>query len=172
MARPEKVDVVTDIRERLQNAKAVFVTDYSGLNVEQITKLRKNLRENRVAYVVAKNTLMAIAARETGHESLVGHMKGQTALAFGADDPAVAAKILYTSFKEIEKPIIRAFILEGEIHSGKEIVRLAELPSREILLAQLIGVVESPLTAIIYSLDAVFQELVGTVDALAAARKE
>lgn len=172
MARPEKVDVVKDIRERLQNAKSVFVTDYTGLNVEQITKLRKNLRDNRVAYVVAKNTLMAIAARETGHENLVSHMKGQTALAFGADDPAVAAKILYNSFKEIEKPVIKAFILEGEIHSGKNIVRLAELPSREILLSQLISVIESPITAIMYSLDAVFHELLGTVDALATARKE
>ncbi len=166
MARPEKVQVIESIRKHFENAKSVFVTEYTGLNVEEITELRKNLRENSVAYLVAKNTLMRIAAGESGNDNLIEYLKGQTALAFGADDPAIAAKILYDSFKKIEKPVIRAFVLDGKLFPGEEITRLADLPSREQLLAQIILGVESPITSIVCSVDALFQELMATLDAL------
>lgn len=171
MARPEKTEVVNRVKENLENSRAVFVTKYTGLNVDEITKLRKDLRDNNIVYLVAKNTLMSIACKETGHEELVKYLKGQTALAFGVDDPVVAAKILYKSFKDIDKPEIRAFWLMGDMFEGKEITRLADLPSREELLAQIIAGVESPITATINIIDTVFRELVATVDALAASKQ-
>jgi large subunit ribosomal protein L10 len=170
MPKPEKVESLSEIKKFLQESKSVFVTDYAGLNVEDITKLRKDLRENSVKYLVAKNTIMKIAAKETGYDSIVEHLKGQTALAFGFDDPSVPAKILHAAFKAKEKPVIRAFIVDKQKFGGKDIVRLAELPSREVLLSQVVASIESPLSAVIMSIDGVFQELVGTVDALAKAK--
>ncbi|MCP4705650.1 MAG: 50S ribosomal protein L10, partial [candidate division Zixibacteria bacterium] len=116
------------------------------------------------------NTLMRIAAKEAGLEYIVDYLQGQTALAFGADDPAIAAKILYKSFKDIEKPIIKAFVFDGQLYPGNEITRLADLPSREVLLSQIVSSVEAPISNIVSSLDAVFQELVATVDALEASK--
>ena len=168
MPKPEKITAVSQIKEYLEGAESVFVTDYTGLNVEQITKLRKDLRENSIKYLVAKNTLMRIAANETGYEGLAEHLTGQTALAFGADDPAVAAKILYDSFKAIEKPVIRAFVLDDkdQIFTGDQVVRLAELPSREVLYSQVVASVEAPFSSLIGSIDAFFQELIATLEAL------
>lgn len=171
MPKPEKVESLSEIKKFLQDAKSVFVTDYTGLNVEDITKLRKDLREKSVKYLVAKNTIMRIAAKETGYDSIVEHLKGQTALAFGFDDPSIPAKILHTAFKAKEKPIIRTFVVDNKSFSGKEIVRLADLPSREVLLSQIVMAVEAPISAVIMSIDCVFQELVGTVDALAKAKE-
>jgi large subunit ribosomal protein L10 len=171
MPKPEKVESLSEIKKFLQDAKSVFVTDYTGLNVDDITKLRKSLREKSVKYLVAKNTIMRIAAKETGYESIVEYLTGQTALAFGFDDPSIPAKILHTAFKAKEKPIIRAFVVDKKAFSGKEIVRLADLPTREVLLSQIVMAVEAPISAVIMSIDGVFQELVGTVDALAKAKE-
>jgi len=170
MPKPEKIKAVSDLKEQMEKTSSVFVTDYTGLNVQDITILRKNLRDNSVKYVVAKNTIMKIAAKESGYENLAEYFQGQTALAFGANDPAVAAKILYNSYKDIEKPIIRAFVLDGQFFKGSEITRLADLPTREILLSQIIASIESPISSTISSIDALFQELVATVDALQATK--
>ena len=167
MPKPEKIEKVKSLKEYLENAKSVFVTDYSGLNVADITVLRKNLRDNSVKYVVAKNTLMRIAAKEAGYENLVEYLKRPTAVAFTSDDPAVPAKILYDSFKEKEKPVIKAFVLDKELFSGTEIRRLADLPSREVLLAQLVSAIESPINSLISNIDGVFQELIATIETLA-----
>jgi large subunit ribosomal protein L10 len=167
MPKPEKIESVSEIKKFLADSKSVFITDYAGLNVEDITRLRKNLRENSVKYVVAKNTLMKIAAKETGYENIVDYFKGQTALAFGYDDPSVPAKILYNAFKEKQRPIIKAFVVESQLFEGHEIIRLATLPSREVLLSQIVSAVESPISSLIMSIDGVFHELVGTLDALA-----
>jgi len=168
MPKPEKITAVNQIKEHLESAGSVFVTDYTGLNVEQITRLRKDLRENSVKYLVAKNTLMRIAAKETGYDGLAEHLTGQIALAFGADDAAVAAKILYNSFKDIEKPVIRAFVLDDkeQVFTGDKVVRLAELPSRDVLYSQVVAAVEAPFSSLIGSIDALFQELIATLEAL------
>lgn len=170
MPKQEKIDVVEKVKKEFEDSKSIFITEYTGLNVGEITVLRKNLRENSIKFIVAKNTLVRIAARDAGYENILEHLEGQTAIAFAKDDPAVAAKILYDSFKDIEKPVIRAFVLDNEVYPGAEVVRLAELPSKEMLLSMVIGAVESPLTAVVMSLDAVSQELVATIDALAQSK--
>ena len=166
MPKPEKVEAVDKLKQIMNDASSVFVTDYTGLNVEEITRLRKDLRENSIKYLVAKNTLLKIAASESGLEKLNDFFQGQTGLAFGADDPSVAAKILYDSFKKIEKPIIKAFILEDEFYSGSEITRLADLPTKEVLYSMIVASVESPMTSLVGSIDGIFQELIATLDAL------
>jgi large subunit ribosomal protein L10 len=166
MLKPDKEKVVSRLKESLDNSESLFVTEYTGLNVEQITKLRKNLRDNSVKYVVAKNTLMRLAVKDTRYEGISDYLKGQTALALGAEDPAVPAKILYDSFKDIEKPVIHAFVLEDKVYTGEEITKLADLPSKEVLYSMVVAAVESPMVNLVGGIDAVFQELIATLEAL------
>jgi large subunit ribosomal protein L10 len=171
MARPEKIAVVESFEKLFKDSNAYFVTDFQGLSVSDMTVLRKNLRENKVSYLVAKNTLMDIAARNTEQPDLKEYFKGCTAIAFASDDPAVAAKILYDSYKEKELPRVKAFVVDSALYMADDIKRLAELPPREVLLSQLVAAVESPLTSLVGALDAVFRDLVGSIDALAEKRK-
>ncbi len=171
MAKAEKVENVAELKAAFQSAKSFFVTDYQGLNVADISQLRKNLRENNVRYVVAKNTLFKRAAKEAGAPALEAHFKGPTAVAFALKDPAVAAKILNDSFKEKQLPRIKAFVVDEQIHQAAEIGRLADLPPREVLLSLLVSAVESPLSQLVSAVEAVFVELVRTVDALAEKQK-
>ncbi|MFH2035608.1 MAG: 50S ribosomal protein L10 [Candidatus Zixiibacteriota bacterium] len=171
MPKPIKLEKVAELKKQLEESKSIFITDYTGLNVADITVLRRKLRNNSVKYFVAKNTLIKIAAKETGYDGILDYLQGQTAIAFAKDDPAIAAKILYDSFKDIEKPVIKAFVLENETFAGTEVKRLAELPSREVLLSQIVSAVEAPLASVIASIDAVFHELIATVDALAISKE-
>ncbi len=166
MPKPEKIKAVENIRKYLEESDSIFVTDYSGLNVADITVLRKNLRENSVRFLVAKNTLMRIAAKDAGYDDITEYLEGPTALAFGKEDPAILARILYDSYKEKEKPVVKAFVVENQLFQGSEVVRLAELPSKEVLLAQLVFSIESPMSSMVNSIDGVFQELLATLEAL------
>ena len=172
MPKPEKVEAVADIRKLFEECGSYFITDYQGLNVADITVLRKNLREKNVRFLVAKNTLLRLAAKDAGQSGLDDYFAGPTAVAFAADDPSVAAKILYDSYKTREFPRVKAFVVEDQLHSADEITRLAALPPREVLLSQLVAAVESPFTSLVAALDAVFHELMGTIDALAQKRTD
>lgn len=171
MPKQEKVDAVAELRQLFGESKSYFVTEYQGLNVADMTVLRKNLREGSVRYLVAKNTLFRLAAKEAGAPDLSQHFVGPTAVAFVQKDPSVAAKILHDSFKEKQRPRVKVFVVDNHVHEGADIQRLADLPSREILLSQVVAAVESPLTSLVGSLDAMFRDLVGAIDALAEKRK-
>lgn len=171
MPKPEKIEAVAEMKQFFEAAGSLFVTDYQGLNVADMTVLRKNLRENKVNYMVAKNTLLKIAANQAGITALDKHLVGPTAVAFTTDDPANAAKILNDSFKAKQLPRMKVFIVDGQVFEGSQISRLAELPPRNILLSQVVAAVEAPLTSLVGSLDGFFRELIGTVDALAEKRK-
>ena len=171
MPKPEKVTTVAELTELFKECGSFFVTDYQGLNVADISVLRKNLRENNVKYLVAKNTLFKIAAKQAGAPDVDKFLAGPTAIAFALKDASVAAKILNDSFKEKERPKIRVFTVEGQVHSAADIGRLADLPSREVLLSAVAAAVEAPLAELARSVDAVFQELIRSIDALADKRK-
>jgi large subunit ribosomal protein L10 len=170
MPTQQKIDLVARLKEHFEEADNIFVTDYAGLDVAQITKLRKDLRDNNIKYVVAKNTLMRLAAKEAGYDEIVEHLSGPTALAFTTADPNVPAKILYDTMKEckeVNKPEIRAFFIEKQSFAGSDAERIAKLPPRDILLSQLIAAVESPISGLVSTLDGIIRELVGTLDAMA-----
>lgn len=171
MLRQEKADKVARIKELFESSGAYFITDYQGLNVADLTVLRKNLRENNVRYLVAKNTLFRMAAKDAGEDRLNEYFQGPTAVAFAADDPSVAARILHDSHKKTDLPKFKVFVIEGQIHQADEVKVLAELPPRDILLSQVVAAVEAPFTELIGSLDGFFRELVGVVDALADKKK-
>lgn len=175
MPTQAKIDKVTDLKERFEKASNIFVTDYAGLNVEQMTRLRKELRDNGVNYFIAKNTLMRIAAREAGYENLVKYLKGPTAIAFSRTEPNIPAKVLFDAFKEfseVGKPEVKTFYIDKKVFEASAVERIAKLPGREQLLSQLVTAIESPLTGLVGTLDSILRELVNTVDAVARKKGE
>lgn len=171
MPNAAKVEAVAELKKLFESSSSIFVTEYQGLNVADMTVLRKNLREKNVKYLIAKNTLLKIAAGEAGVEGINEHLTGPTAIAFTDDDPAVAAKILNDSFKDKELPRMRVFIVDNQPFEGSEITRLADLPTKEVLYSQLVAAIESPLTSLVGALDGFFRELIGSLDALAEKKK-
>jgi large subunit ribosomal protein L10 len=171
MPNQQKIETVAAYRKLFEEADSFFVTDYQGLNVADMTALRRKLRESNVRLVIGKNTLFRLAAREASVEGIEKHLEGPTAIAFSAEDPAVAAKILHDSFKEKELPVMKIFSLENELFDGSEIKRLADLPTRDQLYAQVVAAVEAPFAQLVGALDGFYRKLVGTIDALAEKKK-
>jgi len=147
MARPEKVQAVADIREGLESAEAVFLTEYRGLSVQAVQDLRRALRNSGAEYKVVKMTLAKLAAGDAGIDGLDDYLAGPTALAFAKSDPVATAKALKDFSKDHEVFTLKAGYLSGNILSPEEISRLAEIEPREILLAKIAGAAKSPLFA-------------------------
>jgi large subunit ribosomal protein L10 len=172
MPRPEKVQRVEEITEKFKSARNVFIADYSGLNVIDITDLRKQLRENGITFRVEKNTLLRRAVSNLGWDDLLPALKGPTAVAIAADDPTIPAKILHDFYIRLKKPKVRAFRVDDRIYELRDLKPLAQLPPRDILLAQVIAAVESPISALIGTLDGVIRDFISTVEAMAKQKEE
>ncbi len=144
-ARPEKVSTVAEIAEKLSGAQAVFVSEYRGLNVKQLAGVRNALRPVGAEHVVYKNTLARIAVREAGVDGLENILVGPTALTFVTGDIAGAAKALRDSSRTLPTLIVLGGVLGGVPLSADDVNALAELPSREELLARIAGAFQAPL---------------------------
>ncbi|HZK34052.1 MAG TPA: 50S ribosomal protein L10 [Bacillota bacterium] len=147
--REEKVKVVNEIRKKLEGASSVILLDYRGLTVEEVTQLRKEFREKDVDYKVYKNTMTELALKELGHDGLIEHMTGPTAIAFGTSDPVAPAKILTENIKKLKKMTLKAGMVDGKLIDVDEIKALAELPSREELIAKMLGSMNAPISGLV-----------------------
>ena len=143
----EKGLVVSEIKEKFQQASGIVLADYRGLTVAQVTQLRTQLRQAGVEYRVMKNTLVRRAANEVGVEGLDEYLKGPTALAF-SKDPVAPAKVLmdFAKANKLKTFKIKAGVLEGKVIGAEGVRALAELPSREVLLAMVLRGMQAPLT--------------------------
>ena len=166
MLRPEKEKVVSQLRDRLDRAKSLFLADFTGLDVGEMTELRKNFRENKVEFKVAKNSLIRLAIEKTDFEGVSEHLEGPTGLVFGYDELTVPAKILYDFQNKTEKPRIKVFWMEGKLFGEEELKRLALLPSREDLFGQILASLNSPMTNLVGILQGVLRNFIGLIDAL------
>jgi len=171
MPNAQKLEEVSRIKELFDGNKAYFVTDYQGLNVAEMTTLRKKLREQNIKFIIAKNTLVRVASEQAGVAGIREHLNGPTAIAFTKDDAAVAAKILHDSFKERELPRMKVFVVEQEVFSGGDIQKLADLPTKDELLGMIASAVEAPVKNVAMLIDAFFQGLLGVIEALAEKKK-
>jgi large subunit ribosomal protein L10 len=172
MPRPEKVQAVEQLAEQISQAGSIFVTDYAGLTVADMTDLRAQLRNAGIQYKVAKNTLLRLAARNADMPELLEHLQGPTAIAFGGDDPVAPAKVFNDFFSRLERPRVRMFITERQVYDESDLKAVASLPPREQMLAQVVASIQSPITNFVGTLDAIIRDFVGTVDALAQKRAE
>ena len=144
----EKAQVVAEIKEKFQGATGVVIADYRGLTVAQVTQLRSQLREAGVEYRVLKNTLVRRAAHEVGIEGLDPFLEGPTAVAFSAD-PVAPAKVLADFAKTAKTFAIKGGVVEGKVVDANGVKALAELPSREVLLAQVVRGMQAPLVGMV-----------------------
>ena len=138
---------VAEIKEKLEKATSVVLSKYQGLTVEEDTVLRKNLREAGVEYKVYKNTLVTLAAKELGLEGIVEYLEGPVAIAFGYEDVTVAARVLNDFAKDHKKLELKAGIVEGVVYDTDKIKQLATIPSKEVLIAKLLGSIKSPISS-------------------------
>lgn len=165
--RPEKELSVAQVKEAMQNAKSVVLADNKGLSVAQSTKLRKELRANGVDLKVAKNTLIRIAARDLGIEGLDQYLHGTTTLAFSNAEEATAAKLIRDFFAKEKQPkfVMKAGILEGKVIDANGVKGLADLPSREVLLAQIVAGIQAPLTGVVGAVNGLLSSFAYALDA-------
>lgn len=162
-----KKETVKEISEKLKSAKSMVFADYRGLTVEQDTELRSALRKAGVEYKVVKNTMTRFAANENGLEGLDSYLKGPTALAISETDPVAPAKVLSEFAKKFEKLELKVGVVEGKIISVTEIKALAELPSREVLIAKVLGGFNAPISGFVNVLNANLKGLVVALNAVA-----
>ena len=164
-----KDEKIEKIKEKVDKAQVAILTNYQGLTVEEITKLRRSIQQGGGDYMVTKNTLTKIAIKDTPYEVLSDSLKGPSAIAFGFEDPVSPAKALSQFIKEAKKGEIVAAVLEGKLLSAQEAKALANLPTKEELYAKMLGCVNSPATGIVGSINAVMAQL---TRAMAAVRDQ
>jgi len=164
MNRAEKEQLVAELKEKLESATALYYTDFTGLNVKRMTDLRRRLRRANVEYVVIKNTLALRAVNESG--LVASKLKGPTGLVV-AKDPVVAAKVITDFAKENDKkPTVKGGLFEGKAIDTAQVTKLASMPSREQMLAELGAGLQSPMAAFAGALSGVLYMFVGALEGL------
>ncbi len=166
MNRNSKEQLVSELAEKLSVAQAAFLADYRGLNVEQVNKLRGDLRGAGIEYRVVKNTLLRLAAKNTGIECLSDLLEGPTAIAIAGNDPVAPAKVLTEFAKANNKFELKGGALGGKLLSAEDIKALADLPSREVLLGRLLGSINAPVSNFVGVLAAVPRSFVQVLAAI------
>ena len=166
MNKETKETVVADLAQKLQEVKAAFLADYRGLDVEQANDLRNKLREVGVDYRVIKNTLLRIASQGTDAACFDEFLTGPTAIALVKDDPVAPAKALVDFAKKYEVFELKAGMLDGKLIDANAIKALSDLPSREELLAKMLGSMSAPATNFVGVLAAVPRSLVQVLSAI------
>lgn len=172
MARPDKVAVVTEVRERLDRATATVLTEYRGLSVGELQELRARLRETDAEYRVVKNTLTRRAVADAGVDLPDELLVGPTAITFCAGDPVAAAKVLRAFSREHPSLVVKGGILEGNVLDAGATLKLADLASREELLAQIAGMLGTMLAQPARLAQANLTKLARLVEALRTKRAE
>ena len=165
MNRKEKEQTISDLSKKIEGYRAAVLTHYRGLNVEQINHLRKRLREEKVSYHVIKNTLMKLASKGTDLEKLNDYFEGPTAIAITHGDPILLAKILSEFVKTQPSFGIKVGLIEGRIAPPEEVKALATMPSREVLLAQLLATIQTPASQLLGTILITFQEFLSVLEA-------
>ncbi len=166
MAKSDKEEAVKEIAERLKRAKGVYLTDFTGLKVSELDELRRRCREAGVEYRVVKNTFTRLAVREAGLECLLDHLIGPNAFSLSYEDPIAPAKVLKDFAKERALPRIKVGLLEGRLMSPEEVGRIADLPSREVLLSRVFSSLISPLYGFVSTVEGVFSSFLAVLEAI------
>ena len=166
----EKQAIVASLKGKLTASKGAVFTGYKGLTVAQDTELRRELRAAGVSYHVVKNTLTAIAAKEAGMEDLISHLEGTTALAVSSEDAVAPAKVISEFIKKNKLDdtgvlVVKAGIVDGKVIDAA-VKALASLPSREVLVAKLLGSMQSPINNTVNVLQGVIRHAVYVLDAV------
>ena len=164
--KSQKKQLVEDLHAKFEKSKIVILTDYKGLNVTKINELRRKLTDANIEYRVVKNTLLARASEDTDVAAVKDHFTGPTAIALSYDDPVAPAKVLADFAKDNDKLEIKIGVMAGKLLDVQAIKSLSELPSREVLLSQLLSVMNAVPTALVRALTNVPEKLLYALQAI------
>lgn len=171
MNREQKEKEVAVLRDMFSRSRHVTITDHTGIDVANLTLLRRKLKEIQSEFRISKNTFLRLAVMNTDFDRLAEHFTGPTSVVFGYDDPMETAKVINQSMKDIEKPKFKSYYFEGQVLDFDTFKRIAELPPREQVIAKLISTMDGAVSRFISLLDGAAMEFIGTLDALAESRK-
>ena len=169
MNKNEKAEIVAEVKEMIENSSAVYLTDFSGISVADITDIRNEFRKEGVKYKVIKNTLFSRAISETGKYNKLGeNLVGMTGYAFASsENPVAPAKIIKKYFDDKEKLSLKACYIEDQFYAGSELAKLASLPSKKEIVAGILSAINSPASGIVGAINAVMRDLVSVIDEVA-----
>jgi len=167
LSKDSKKEILQDLIVKLKESKGVVLTDYQGMNVSQISSLRNELREKNVELKIVKNTLMEKASEELNVEDLTKDLIGCTAIAFSGEDGVAPARLLKEYFKKNKIDLkVKSGLIDGRVFSSEKIMEIASLPSKDVLIAQMINGVKSPLYSLVFVLQGPLKGLIYTLEAV------
>ncbi len=166
MVRPEKTEKIDDLKEILQDAKSIVLSDFTGLNVADISALRRLCRENKIIYTVVKNTLARRSFQALGLDDVGQMLEGPTAIAVSKEDEVTPAKVLDKFASDYELPRFKGAYVAGRLLDEDETKRLASLPSKEVLLTQVVFMLQAPMRGLVNCLDASLRDLLYVLKAI------
>jgi large subunit ribosomal protein L10 len=169
--KPKKIETVREISDIVGRARGIYLTEYKGLTVAALTDLRRQCYQNKVEYLVCKNTFARMVMKEKGYSDILPLLVGPTAMAFAFDDPAVPAKILFDFAAKNEKLILKGGIFEGKTIRPEYIQAIKDLPSREAALSMLVAAVFGPVQGFYNVVNAVLRDFVSVIDQIAEQKK-
>jgi large subunit ribosomal protein L10 len=164
MARPDKIEAVETLKGKLSAAKGIVLADFTGLTVSEANELRRKCREAEVEYRVVKNTIARLAVKAAEIGELEEHFSGPVALALSQTDSVAPARVLADFRKAVQKITFKAGYVEGRLFTPEEVREIAALPSREGLLAQVIGAVQAPMGQIVWTVEGILRDLISVVE--------
>jgi len=160
------VESVAELHEKFARAVSAVLADFRGLTVQEITDLRQQLRDASLELAVVKNTLARLAVQETPFERLSPYLNGPTSITLSYRDTVAPAKILSAYVKKQPKLAVRAGLFEGEIVPAEKIAEIADLPPRDVILAQVLAAMQGPLAVLVWTLQGVLSTFMGTLQAI------
>lgn len=172
MNKQEKEQVVLEIKEKFDKASSIYLTDFSGLTVEQTNEFRSELFNAKVDYRVIKNTLIKKALDSAGKDSkfaghaskIIENLKGPTGVIFAYEDPVSPAKIIKKFFEKIEKPKLKIALIENEAYDRTKLNIIASLPTKPEIISSIIGSLHSPISGIVNTISAVIRDLASIIE--------
>lgn len=169
MKKDQKQITIEELTEKFRQASSLYLADFSGINVQKMEKLRRKIRESNSEFRVVKNTLAKIALERAGYsQDIMKYFEGPTGIAFGFEDAVAPAKVLveFMKEKENEKMKVKACLVEKQVFDGSNLESISKMPSKKDLLAQLMGLLNSPLQNLVMLLNSPLQNLVGVLESL------
>ncbi len=167
LSKDSKKEILKDLIAKLKESKGVVLTDYQGMNVSQISRLRNELKEKKVEFKIVKNTLIEKASKELNVDDLTKDLIGCTAMAFCSDDGIAPARLLKEYFKKNKIDLkIKSGLIDGRVFSPEKIIEIASLPSKNVLIAQMINGVKFPLYSLVFILQGPLRGLIYTLEAV------
>jgi large subunit ribosomal protein L10 len=161
-----KVESVAALHEKFARAVSAVLADFRGLTVQEMTDLRQQLREASLELAVVKNTLARLAVQDTAFERLSPYLKGPTSVTFSYGDTVAPAKVLSAYLKKQPKLAVRAGLFDGEVVPAEKIAEIADLPPRNVLLAQAFAAMQGPVAGLVWTLEGVLSSFIGTLQAI------